>query len=47
VQQAALSQARIQQHLDGQKIEKLIFVSGRVLNIVTKGPADPLQKKGK
>jgi leucyl-tRNA synthetase len=37
VQQAALSQARIQQYLDGQKIDKLIFVSGKVLNIVTKG----------
>jgi leucyl-tRNA synthetase len=36
VQQAALSQARIQQHLAGQKIDKLIFVSGKVLNIVTK-----------
>jgi leucyl-tRNA synthetase len=36
VQQAALSQARIQQHLEGQKIDKLIFVSGKVLNIVTK-----------
>jgi leucyl-tRNA synthetase len=37
VQQAALSQERIQQHLDGQKIVKLIFVSSKVLNIVTKG----------
>jgi leucyl-tRNA synthetase len=37
VQQAALSQARIQQHLYGQKIGKLIYVSGKVLNIVTKG----------
>lgn len=37
VQQAALSQSRIQQHLEGQKIDKLIFVSGKVLNIVTKG----------
>ena len=36
VQQAALSQARIQQHVAGQKIDKLIFVSGKVLNIVTK-----------
>jgi leucyl-tRNA synthetase len=35
VQQAALAQARIQQHLEGQKIDKLIFVSGKVLNIVT------------
>jgi leucyl-tRNA synthetase len=37
VQQAALSQARIQQYLDGHKIDKLIFVAGKVLNIVTKG----------
>jgi leucyl-tRNA synthetase len=46
VQQAALSQARIQLHLDGRKIDKLIFVSGKVLNIVTKVEPVPEPEKG-
>ncbi len=37
VREAALSSARIQAHLDGKQIEKLVFVSGKVLNIVTRG----------
>ncbi len=35
VQQLALAQERVRQHLDGQKVARLIYVPGKVLNIVT------------
>lgn len=35
IQETALSLPRIQQHLAGKRIKKLIYVPGKVLNIVT------------